>query len=62
MRTAKPGEAKARTEGQLDGYGGAPLGDYVVFGVCAALGAVLIGHWCYRRIVEYRSGRGGRRW
>jgi len=37
------------------------LSGFIIFGVCAVLGAVMIGHWCYRRIAEHRKGR-GRRW
>jgi len=34
---------------------------YILFGVCAFLGAVMIGHWCYRRLAERKLG-GKRRW
>jgi hypothetical protein len=33
---------------------------YLIFGVCAVLGSVMIGFWCYQRIVDHRSGRGRR--
>jgi hypothetical protein len=34
---------------------------YIIFGVSAASGAVMIGHWCYQRLAERKAGR-GRRW
>jgi hypothetical protein len=37
------------------------LVDYLVFGVCAALGAVMIGVWFHQRFVTRRQGR-GKRW
>jgi hypothetical protein len=37
------------------------LAGYIIFGICTALGAVMVGQWCYERITAYRSGR-GRRW
>jgi hypothetical protein len=41
--------------------GWVPLTGYLIFGVCAVLGAVMIGFWCYERVVRSRHGR-GRRW
>jgi hypothetical protein len=37
------------------------LAGYIIFGVCAALGAIMIGHWGYRRFAE-RKAKSGRRW
>jgi len=37
------------------------LTGYVIFGVCAVLGAIMIGHWSYRLLAD-RKTRGGRRW
>jgi hypothetical protein len=60
----RTGDATANEDARrFDDSGGAPLlTNYLIFGICAALGAVMLAHWCYRWIVEHRSGRGGRRW
>jgi hypothetical protein len=34
---------------------------YITFGVCAFVGAVMIGHWGYQRLAE-RKAKGTRRW
>jgi len=38
------------------------LAGYIIFGVAALLGAVMIGHWGYVRLAERKAKRGGRRW
>jgi hypothetical protein len=37
------------------------LAGYLIFGICAVLGWVAIGVWCYQKVVAHRKGR-GRRW
>jgi hypothetical protein len=37
------------------------MAGYVIFGVCAVMGAAMIGHWAYRRLAD-RKARGTRRW
>jgi hypothetical protein len=42
------------------GYGGRSLAGYVIFGVCATLGLVMIAHWGYRRFAARKNQHGRR--